>query len=141
MIQSYLTDAGITLTLNGVDGAALGDVLDTKEFDLVLTGQSFVPTDDTTFNYANGYWHSNSYYNIYSTPELDALIDALKITMVAAERKSLNHRIQETIMAQVPVIMAYHRNSIRLADANISSFDIGAGCWHVNIALKDAVVG
>jgi peptide/nickel transport system substrate-binding protein len=141
MIQSYLADAGITLTLNGVDGSTLGDLLDTKDYDLVLTGQSFVPTDDTTFHYANGYWHSESYYNVYSTPEIDALIDTLKVTMNAAERVSLNHQIQEAITAQVPVIMAYHRNSIRLADSNISGFDIGAGCWHVNYGLKNAVVG
>jgi peptide/nickel transport system substrate-binding protein len=137
-IQAQLAEAGIALTLNGVDGATLGDLLDEKEYDIVLTGQSFIPTDDTTFNYTNGYWHSNSYYNVYSTPELDAMIDELAITSDAAKRKELNWKIQETIMAQVPVIMAYHRNSIRLAQANVENFDIGAGCWHVNYDLKNA---
>jgi peptide/nickel transport system substrate-binding protein len=139
-IQAQLAKAGIALTLNGVDGATLGDLLDTKEYDIVLTGQSFIPTDDTTFNYANGYWRSDSYYNVYSTPELDAMIDELAVTLDAAKRKELNWRIQETIMAQVPMIMAYHRNSIRLAKANVSNFDIGAGCWHVNYGLKNAKV-
>ena len=139
-IADYLKTAGITITLNSVDGATLGDMLDTADYDMVLTGQSFIPTDDTTFNYKRGYWHSDSYYHVYTSPELDALIDALTVSMDKTERIRLNHQIQETIMANVPMIMAYHRNSIRLANAKISNFDIGAGCWHVNYALKDARV-
>jgi peptide/nickel transport system substrate-binding protein len=139
-IQSQLAEAGIALELNGVDGATLGDLLDTKEYDIVLTGQSFIPTDDATFNYARGYWHSGSYYNVYSTPEIDAMIDELAVSLDAAKRKELHWKIQEDIMAQVPVIMAYHRNSIRLAQANVSDFDIGAGCWHVNYDLKNAKI-
>ena len=139
-IQSQLAGAGFFMTLNGVDGATLGDLLDTKDYEMVLTGQSFVPTDDTTFHYVRGYWHSNSYYNIYSTPEIDALIDALQRSMDAAERRSLNHQIQEQIMEQVPVIMAYHRNSIRMARSGITGFDIGAGSWHVNYDLKNVKI-
>ncbi|MDR0435105.1 MAG: ABC transporter substrate-binding protein [Gracilibacteraceae bacterium] len=139
-IQAQLAEAGLALTLNGVDGATLGDLLDRKEYDLALTGQSFIPTDDTVFHYAEGYWHTGSYYNIYSTPEIDALIDELAVSLDRERRKELNWKIQEKIMEQVPVIMVYHRNSIRLAWEKVSGFDIGAGCWHVNYDLKNAKI-
>jgi peptide/nickel transport system substrate-binding protein len=140
-IQDYLKAAGIDLTLNGVEGGAFGTIEDTKDYDVILSGQSFIPTDDTAFNYAQGYWHSGSYYQIYTSPELDALIDTLQVTTDPAKRVELNWQIQESIMAQCPTQIVYHRNSIRLAKANIHNFPISSGCWHINRLLKDAVIG
>jgi ABC-type transport system substrate-binding protein len=139
-IQSELLKTGISVTLNGVDGATLGDLLDAKDYEMVLTGQSFIPTDDPTFHYANGYWHSGSYYRVHTSTELDAMIESLQTSMNAAARLELHHKIQEKIMELTPVIVAYHRNSVRLARANITNFDIGAGCWHVNYDLKNAQI-
>lgn len=84
---------------------------------------------------------SGSYYKIYATPELDALIDTLQITMDRDTRVKLNRQIQKLIMDACPTQIVYHRNSIRLARANISNFTISSGCWHINRLLKDTVVG
>jgi peptide/nickel transport system substrate-binding protein len=140
-IRDYLREAGIDLTLNAVEGGAFGDIEDAKTYDVILSGQSFIPTDDTTFNYANGYWHSGSYYKIYTSPELDALIDTLQITMDRAKRVESNWQIQRRVMDACPTQVVYHRNSIRLTRANISNFTISSGCWHINRLLKDTVVG
>lgn len=140
-MQDMLGDFGIEVTLNAVEGAAMDGILEGKTYDMVMTGQSFIPTDDPTFNYANGYWHSNSYYNIYSSPALDAMIDTLKTTMDGDIRRQLHWDIQAEIMAQVPTMITYHRNSVRLASAQVQCFDVGAGCWHVNIGLKDITFG
>ncbi|MDR1971865.1 MAG: ABC transporter substrate-binding protein [Treponema sp.] len=140
-IKDYLGAAGMDLVLNAVEGGAFGDIEDAKDYDVILSGQSFIPTDDTAFNYASGYWHSGSYYKIYTSPELDALIDTLQITMDRAKRVELNRQIQRLIMDNCPTQIVYHRNSIRLARANITNFNISSGCWHINRLLKDTVIG
>jgi peptide/nickel transport system substrate-binding protein len=137
VIQDSLKKAGIDLRLNPVEGAALDEVQETKDYDMILVGQSFIPTDDPSFNYQRGYWHSGSYYHIYSSPALDGLIDRLAVTMDTAERRDLHWAIQKEIMDYAPTLMVYHRNSIRLARGNIQNFDISSGCWHINRALKD----
>jgi peptide/nickel transport system substrate-binding protein len=139
-VQAMLKEAGITVTLSAVDGGALDDALENKNFDLLLTGQSFIPTDDTLFHYRQGYWHSKSYYNMYSMPKLDMMIDELAVTMDGKKRKELNWAIQKEIADQIPFVMVFHRNSIRLAKAGVRNFDISAGVWHINRALKDAVI-
>jgi peptide/nickel transport system substrate-binding protein len=140
VIQDALKTAGIDLQLNPVESAALDAVQETKDYDMILVGQSFIPTDDPSFHYRQGYWHSGSYYKIYTTPALDALIDRLAVTMDTAQRRELHWAIQEEIMRNAPVLMVYHRNSIRLAKKNVKNFDISSGCWHINRALKDTII-
>jgi peptide/nickel transport system substrate-binding protein len=139
-IQDMLSKVGIDLTLNAVDSGALDDALENKKFDMALTGQSFIPTDDTLFHYRQGYWHSQSYYNMYSSPKLDTMIDELAGTMNAEKRKELNWEIQKEIAGQIPFLMVFHRNSVRIAKAGVRNFDISAGVWHINRALKDAII-
>jgi peptide/nickel transport system substrate-binding protein len=140
VIQDSLRNAGIGLRLNPVEGAALDDVQESKDYDMILAGQSFIPTDDPSFNYQQGYWHSGSYYQIYTSPILDGLIGRLAVTMDTARRRDLHWAIQKEIMDYAPVLMVYHRNSIRLAKRSVKNFDISSGCWHINRALKDAVI-
>lgn len=68
------------------------------------------------------------------------MIDELAITMDSAKRRELNWAIQKEIADQIPFVMVFHRNSIRIAKAGVRNFDISAGVWHINRALKDAVV-
>ncbi|MDR3171676.1 MAG: ABC transporter substrate-binding protein [Treponema sp.] len=140
VMQDMLKEVGIDLKLNAVEGAALDALQESKQYDMILVGQSFIPTDDPSFNYQRGYWHSNSYYKIYTSDKLDALIDELAVTMDTVKRRELHWEIQKEIMDHAPTLMVYHRNSIRLAKRNIRNFDISAGCWHINRALKDTVI-
>lgn len=138
VIQNALKDVGIDLRLNAMEGAALDDIQENKNYDMILVGQSFIPTDDPSFNYRRGYWHSDSYYKIYSSAKLDALIDELAVTMDTSKRRDVHWAIQKEIMDHAPTLMVYHRNSIRIAKHGIKNFDISSGCWHINRALKDA---
>jgi peptide/nickel transport system substrate-binding protein len=140
VIQDALKNIGVDLVLNGVEGAAMDEIEERKDYDMILTGQSFIPTDDPSFNYRRGYWHSGSYYNIYSSQTLDRMIDQLAVTMDEAGRRELHWAIQKEIAGQAPFLMVYHRNSVRLARANIKNFDISSGCWHINRAIKDIVI-
>jgi peptide/nickel transport system substrate-binding protein len=140
VIQDSLKNVGIDVRLNPVEGAALDDLQETKNYDMILVGQSFIPTDDPSFNYQRGYWHSGSYYKIYTSSVLNSLIDQLAVTMDTVKRRELHWAIQKEIMDHDPTLMVYHRNSIRLAKKNVKNFDISSGCWHINRALKDAVI-
>jgi ABC-type transport system substrate-binding protein len=139
-MQDGIKAAGIALALNPVENAAMDDLQENKNYDMILTGQSFIPTDDPSFNYRRGYWHSDSYYRLYTSAVLDGLINELSVTMDAGKRRELHWAIQKEIMDNAPTLMAYHRNSIRLAKRNIKNFDISSGCWHINRALKDTVI-
>jgi len=140
VIQDYLSKVGIELILNPLESSALDDAQEDKSYDLILAGQDFVPTDDLSFNYRSGYWHSDSYYKVYTSQKLDDMINTLLVTMNDAKRLEMHWAIQKEIMDNLPVLMAYHRNSTRLAKNNVTDFDISAGCWHVNRLLKDAVI-
>jgi peptide/nickel transport system substrate-binding protein len=140
VIQDSLKKVGIDLRLNPVESAALDDIQETKKYDMILAGQSFIPTDDPSFNYQRGYWHSGSYYKIYTSPALDGLIDQLAVTMDTAKRRELHWIIQKEIMDNAPTLMVYHRNSVRLAKKNVKNFAISSGCWHINRALKDVII-
>jgi peptide/nickel transport system substrate-binding protein len=140
VIKDELKKIGIDVTLVPAEDAALWDLATEKDFELIMIGQWFIPTDEPAMNYSRGYWHTGSNCPIYTSPELDALIDELDVTLDKAKRTELHHKIQEMIMANAPTLTLYHRNSIRLADKNITNFDISSGCWHINRNLKDAVV-
>jgi ABC-type transport system substrate-binding protein len=139
-MQDGLKAAGIVLDLNPVESAAMDDLQENKNYDMIMTGQSFIPTDDPSFNYRRGYWHSESYYHLYTSPVLDSLINELSVTMDAEKRRELHWKIQKEIIDNAPTLVVYHRNSVRLAKSNIKNFDISSGCWHINRALKDAVI-
>jgi peptide/nickel transport system substrate-binding protein len=140
VIRDSLKNIGIDLRLNPVEGAALDEIQETKNYDMILAGQSFIPTDDPSFNYQRGYWHSGSYYKIYTSPSLDSLIDRLAVTMDTVRRRDLHWAVQKEITDQFPTLMVYHRNSIRLAKRGVKNFDISSGCWHINRALKDVSI-
>ncbi|MDL2237125.1 ABC transporter substrate-binding protein [Christensenellaceae bacterium OttesenSCG-928-K19] len=139
-IKDYLAAVGMDVTLNAVEGGAVWDLQVEKEYDMLMTNQSFIPTDDPTMNYQSGYWHSGSYCKVYTSPELDAMIDELVVTMDAEKRRQLHWDIQTEIMEQAPMLIAFHRNSVRLTRPSVTNFDIGAGSWQVNYALKDTVI-
>ena len=139
-IQDALKNIGVALTLNPVDGGALDQLQEDKSYDLLLTGQSFIPTDDPSFHYRRGYWHSESYYKIYTSAELDRMIDELAVTMDSGKRRELHWAIQEEVMRQFPMLIVFHRNSVRIAKAQVKNFAISSGCWHINRALKDVII-
>lgn len=135
IMQDQLKDAGIDLTITALDGAALKDSTVGKEYQLTLQGQNYVPTDDPTINYG-GYWHSDSYYNVYSDEELDKMIEELSASLDAEERIELHKQIQKYILDKTPVIMVFHRNNIVLADKKVSNFQVAAGTWQLYKGLE-----
>jgi ABC-type transport system substrate-binding protein len=110
------------------------------DFQLAMHGQMYVPTDDPTFHYRTGYYHSGSLIHLYSTPELDEKIDRLFFSLDEQERLNLHKELQRDITAQVPVIMMFHRNSVILADEKLADFQLASGTWQIYKGLEKAYV-
>ncbi len=137
IMQDQLKNAGIELTITALDGATLKDKTVNGEYQLTMQGQNYVPTDDPTLNYG-GYWHSDSYYRVYTDDTLDGMIDELRATADPAERIRMHKEVQKYILAQTPVIMVFHRNNVILADKKLADFQSAAGTWQLYKGLEKA---
>lgn len=139
-MQDELKKAGIKIELKPIEGAAAKETMKKKDYDMIITGQSFIPNDDPTYNYLNGYWHSKSAFPIYTSEKLDKMINELNNSMDENRRIQLHHEIQKEIMDNAPTVMLYHRNSIRLMDKNVDNFNIASGCWQIYRDIKNTEI-
>jgi len=140
VMQGNLKVVGIDLNIIMLDSAALRERTSAQDYQMAMMGQNYVPTDDPSVHYKNGYYHSGSLYNLYSTPELDAKIDKLFSSLDANERLSLHKELQKEITEQVPVIMMFHRNNIILTDGSLKGFEMAEGTWQIFKGLEKAYI-
>ncbi|MDR3230798.1 MAG: ABC transporter substrate-binding protein, partial [Synergistaceae bacterium] len=112
VMREQLGKNGIDLVISLMDAAAINARIGAREYQMAMQGQNYVPTDDPSVHYRNGYYHSKSFYNTFSSAEMDAKVDALFNSLNEAERLTLHRELQKEITAQVPVIMMFHRNNI-----------------------------
>ncbi|MCX7781424.1 MAG: ABC transporter substrate-binding protein [Negativicutes bacterium] len=139
-IQNDLKAAGIAVSLVPLEDAALMDSLKNKNYDLIMVGQSFIPHDEPSSHYRRGYFHPQSTYNVFRTPELTKTIDQLFATADTNERFALHHRIQSVISEQVPVIVLFHRNNMVAMKKNIMGYKVSVGTWQLYRGLDKAYV-
>lgn len=139
IMQDQLKASGIDLTITALDAAALKDTTVAGEYQLTMQGQNYVPNDDPTINYG-GYWHSESYYHVYSDDTLDGMIEELRASLDKDERIGLHKEIQKYILSKTPVIMVFHRNNVILADKKVSGFQVAAGTWQLYKGLEKAEI-
>lgn len=140
VMKEQLRENGIHLDITMLDSAAIKEKVSNHEYQLAMQGQNYVPTDDPSVHYANGYYHSDSVYNVYSTPELDAKIDKLFHSLDKAERITLHKELQQEITEQVPVIMMFHRNNIILANKKLTDYEMAEGTWQIYKGLEKAQI-
>lgn len=138
VMQEELKDNGIHMEITMMDEAAIRDNVAAHDFQLVMLGQSYVPTDDPSFHYKTGYYHSESINNLYSTPELDEKIDELFYSLDKEERLKLHKELQKEIMEQIPVLMMFHRNNVILANTKVKDFEVAEGTWQIFKGLEQA---
>lgn len=139
IMQEQLKGAGIDLTITALDSSALKETTVSGDYQLTLQGQNYVPNDDPTINYA-GYWHSDSYYHVYTDETLDGMIEQLRASLDSEERIELHKEIQKYILDKTPVIMVFHRNNVILADKKVADFQVAAGTWQLYKGLEKAQV-
>lgn len=140
VMKEQLRENGIHLDITMLDSAAIKEQVSNHDYQLAMQGQNYVPTDDPSFHYAKGYYHSDSFFNSYSTPELDAKIDKLFNSLDKEERITLHKELQEEITEQVPVIMMFHRNNIILANKKLTDYEMAKGTWQIYKGLEKAQI-
>jgi ABC-type transport system substrate-binding protein len=138
VMQDQAKANGIDIVITLLDSAAISARISARNYQLAMQGQNYVPTDDPSVHYRNGYYHSKSFYNTYSTPALDAKVDRLFASLDAAERVALHREIQRDVTAQVPVIMMFHRNNVILANKKLAGFRVARGTWQIFKGLEQA---
>lgn len=130
-IQDELKEIGIELELIHLEGGALRDALSAKNYDIIMIGQWLIPHDEPTSHYLKGYWHSESAYSIYHTPELDSKIEKLHNSLDEQERIDLHKEIQKDILDAHGVSVVFHRNNVMLVHEDVQGFDISVGTWQI----------
>ncbi|UNC93027.1 ABC transporter substrate-binding protein [Candidatus Contubernalis alkaliaceticus] len=139
-IQGILKDIGIEVELKALEDAALRESLTEKDYDMLMIGQWFVPHDDPTSHYQGGYWHSNSAYTIYTSEQLDGMIDDLAGSLDYQERVKLHRAVQAEILEHTPFMVVFHRNNIMLVNQKVKNFNISIGTWQIFRGLTETVV-
>lgn len=140
VMQNQLLENGIELNITMLDSAAIKEKISSHGYQMAMQGQNYVPSDDPSVHYRNGYYHSDSFYNIYSTPDLDKKIDTLFNSLDSSERIALHKEVQKEITEQVPVIMMFHRNNIIIADNKLKGYEMAKGTWQIYKGLEKAYV-
>lgn len=138
VVQSRLKEIGMDVELRAVEGGALREALNEKQYDMIMIGQWMIPHDDPTTHYLRGYWHSNSTFTIYTSDKLDDMIDRLAQSMDANERLQLHREIQAEILDNVPFVVVFHRNNVMLMRQKVKDFDISTGTWQLFRGLTRA---
>jgi peptide/nickel transport system substrate-binding protein len=89
------------------------------EAEIVLISGGIDPDD---FFYQ--WHHSDEIFNIwrYSTPELDALLDAGRQAQDQAERKEIYDQIQEVLIEEAPMVHIIYRESIMASAKEVKDF-------------------
>ncbi|MCC5908896.1 MAG: hypothetical protein JJT76_00420 [Clostridiaceae bacterium] len=140
VIQNQLSEIGIDLELVHLESGALREALVEKNYDMIMIGQWLVPHDDPTNHYLRGYWHSDSTYSIYTSPELDASIEKLHISLDTEERLNLHRKIQAEILENTPVLVVFHRNNVMVMNEKVENFEISTGTWQIFRGLVNTTI-
>ena len=140
VMQEQLRAVGIELNIVLMDAAAISARVTgpDRDFQLAMRGQYFIPTDDPSIHYRNGFFHSASTHNLYSTPELDEKVDRLFHSLDEEERLAMHFELQRYITDRVPVIMMFHRNNVMIVNERLRGFQLAGGTWQIFKGLGEA---
>lgn len=133
-----LKRVGIDIELIMLEGGALREALNQKDYDMIMIGQWLIPHDEPTPHYLKGYWHSQSTYAIYTSSELDQKINQLHQSLNQKERIQLHHEIQQIVYDAYAQKVLYHRNNVILAHSSVKNFNVSIGTWQIYRGLDKA---
>ena len=138
-VKQALEDVGIAVNLAVPDRAAsLKRIYTDYDFDLAISNQSnpSEPVPSTTQYYtSDGIAKGLPFRNAsgYSNPELDALVDRIKVETDPARRRSLVFDFQKFIAREAPNLPLVEYESITLAATRVQNHstdtDFLAGSW------------
>jgi peptide/nickel transport system substrate-binding protein len=106
-LQAQMSDVGIDMQIELLQGAAWNERWLAKDYDWIVNG-SVVDADPDdghwNFFYSEGPWNTYSYNN----PEVDSMLEQTRTTAVQEDRAKLFQQIQATTAQDVAYAFLYH---------------------------------
>lgn len=124
MIASQLAAVGVEVTVESYALAELEEKIKTRDYDLLLYGQSLGYNLDTF-----AYWHSSQVgetglnLSNYQNPEADFLIESIRGTFDHDKKQELLQDLAETITSDVPAVFLYTPSYYYVVDTKITGID------------------
>lgn len=121
LIVAQLKEVGVEVTVEKYSLADLEEKIRTRDYDMLLYGQSLGYNLDTF-----AYWHSSQASETglnlsnYQNPEADFLIESIRGTFDAEEKQALLQDLAETITTDVPAIFLFTPSYYYVADTKVT---------------------
>lgn len=122
-IQADLAKAGVTLEIKSMDSTAYGEAWAARQYDVILNFTHGPPYDP--FGFLRESFRTDTDYQIYGSPQLDALIDEATVTTSDQARQAAYDKIWTTLddnWAAVPLVETQRIWAVRTA---VKGFDLG----------------
>lgn len=123
IIKQQLKPLGIEVEVSALESGIFFDALGKNDFDMTVVGWlGFIDPDEFFYNifHSEGKWNQQ----VYSNPDLDALLEKGRVTIDQQERKEIYLKVQETLAKDVPMAFLYMNPRIAAYQENISGFDV-----------------
>ena len=111
MIAAHLKDIGMNVTLKKAPWDDLKEMVDTKNFDAVLTGFDLAPSMDLSFAFHSEEIERGTNFISYRNAEMDDLLFQTFRAVDAAQSRQAYAKLQKLIVEDVPYISLYFRTS------------------------------
>jgi peptide/nickel transport system substrate-binding protein len=124
LLVEQLKAVGVEVTVETYNADELQEKIKTRDYDLLLYGQSLGYSLDTF-----AYWHSSQASETglnlsnYQNPEADFLIESIRGTFDPTEKQSLLQDLAETITADVPAVFLYTPSYYYIADTKLTGIN------------------
>lgn len=107
--KNAMHKAGVEVNLVMVDGGTLQSTVDTRQFDMVFWswGGSSGPEDYKQIWSSSSWANKGSNFTGFGTPESDALIEKIRVTIEDSARIPMEKKLQEIVYDEQPYIFLY----------------------------------
>ncbi len=141
VFQDELRRAGVRVTLNPAEWATFQQRVQERKFDACMLAWLSPPMYD-------GYqlWHSSqadegSNYPGLKNPEVDKILEEVRITFDNEKRYALNHQLEAILNEEQPYLFLYHRPALvaldsRFRGVNVRTAGIDPLEWWVPVSLQ-----
>jgi len=124
-LEKQWAKAGIDITIELYDSGTLQEKIRTRDYDLLLFGQSLGYNQDLY-----GYWHSTQVgenglnLSNYKSFAVDTLIEQIRTTFDDKEKEAKLNELAKTIQADVPAIFLYRPVYYYASDGKVKGLDL-----------------
>ncbi|MGE5630003.1 MAG: peptide ABC transporter substrate-binding protein [Caulobacteraceae bacterium] len=110
-IKKNLEEIGFSVEIKSLPFNDVKTALDSKQFDVVLTGYSLSNTQDLSFAFHTSQIAGGKNFMSYSNPDFDNLLQQAYVTLDSSQRKEVYTTIQQTFREEVPCISLFFRDA------------------------------